>query len=105
MLDSASIRLTVTLVAVFSIAWKFYSMSTTGRQLDEYSDNSELGWPRSLAGSVHSSSWPEFAHKTSRWSTFEAPTFNLVFLPETEADLSLGVCTHEPPSRWLCSLY
>lgn len=50
-------------------------------------------WPTSLASQAHDVSWPNFAGKTSRWSSFEAPTFNEVFLPANEKDLSLGVST------------
>lgn len=48
-------------------------------------------WPSTLNGQVYGESWPEFANKTKRWSTYRAPTFDEVFLPENEHDLSLGV--------------
>lgn len=48
-------------------------------------------WPASVAGEAHDTTWPNFTAKTSRWSSFEAPTFNEVFLPRNENDLSLGV--------------
>lgn len=48
-------------------------------------------WPTKLAGEAHDQTWSNFTAKTSRWSSFEAPTFNEVFLPVNEKDLSLGV--------------
>ncbi|KAI1496064.1 hypothetical protein F5X99DRAFT_425229 [Biscogniauxia marginata] len=48
-------------------------------------------WPSEIADEAHGPDWPEFVNKTTRWSTYEAPTFNEVFLPETEDDLSLGL--------------
>lgn len=50
-------------------------------------------WPTTLAGEAHDQTWSNFTAKTSRWSSFEAPTFNEVFLPANEKDLSLGVST------------
>lgn len=51
----------------------------------------DTGWPAALCGEVHDSSWANFSEATKRWSSYEAPTFNSVFLPKTERDLSLGV--------------
>ena len=51
-------------------------------------------WPASLAGEAHDQSWPEFSQKTQRWSTFSAPTFNEVFIPQNENDLVRGVNMH-----------
>ncbi|MCJ1269497.1 hypothetical protein MMC22_009389 [Lobaria immixta] len=48
-------------------------------------------WPTDLSGLAHGESWPNFAEKTKRWSSYEAPTFNEVFLPVTEEELSLGL--------------
>ncbi|KAI0020110.1 hypothetical protein F4780DRAFT_792212 [Xylariomycetidae sp. FL0641] len=48
-------------------------------------------WPSTIKRMVHGSDWPEFVNKTTRWSTYQAPTFNEVFLPETENDLSIGL--------------
>lgn len=48
-------------------------------------------WPSNLAGEVHDSSWPEWANTTIRWSTYDAPTFDSVFIPSTPEDLASGV--------------
>ncbi|RYP25004.1 hypothetical protein DL765_000232 [Monosporascus sp. GIB2] len=48
-------------------------------------------WPSGLAGLVHNKTWPNFTEETTRWSSYEAPTFDQVFLPETEEELSLGL--------------
>lgn len=48
-------------------------------------------WPTDVADLAHDQTWPDFTDKTSRWSSYEAPTFDQVFLPESEEDLSLGV--------------
>ncbi|KAI1196102.1 hypothetical protein F5X97DRAFT_334922 [Nemania serpens] len=44
-----------------------------------------------IAAHVHGPEWPQFVNKTTRWSTFEAPTFDKVFLPTNEKELSSGV--------------
>lgn len=48
-------------------------------------------WPSAIAAEAHGPSWPQFAAATERWSTYEPPSFNEVFLPRTEEDLSKGV--------------
>ncbi|KAI8933234.1 hypothetical protein NX059_009867 [Plenodomus lindquistii] len=48
-------------------------------------------WPASIADDAHDQSWPEFASRTERWSTYSAPTFNEVFLPQNEEELSQGL--------------
>lgn len=48
-------------------------------------------WPSQVAESVHNSSWPDFVNQTTRWSTYAAPTFNVVFVPQSEEDLAVGV--------------
>ncbi|EPS34783.1 hypothetical protein PDE_09747 [Penicillium oxalicum 114-2] len=48
-------------------------------------------WPLTLSDLIHGKSWPDFATKTERWSTYRAPTFDEVFLPANEHDLSLGL--------------
>ncbi|KAI1394184.1 uncharacterized protein F4822DRAFT_424651 [Hypoxylon trugodes] len=48
-------------------------------------------WPPSIAGEAHGPSWPQFANATLRWSTYAAPTFNEVFIPQTEEDLSTAL--------------
>ncbi|KAL9017077.1 MAG: hypothetical protein Q9185_005588 [Variospora sp. 1 TL-2023] len=48
-------------------------------------------WPSGVADQAHDSSWSEFVNKTTRWSTYEAPSFNEVFIPETVEDLSIGL--------------
>jgi hypothetical protein len=53
-------------------------------------------WPSTLNGQIYGTSWPEFANKTERWSSYKAPTFDEVFLPENESDLSLGVSSFLP---------
>jgi hypothetical protein len=58
---------------------------------EELEARSKPVWPATVSGEVHDSSWANFSETTIRWSSFEAPTFNSVFLPKTEQDLSLGV--------------
>ncbi|KAE8370460.1 FAD-binding domain-containing protein [Aspergillus caelatus] len=48
-------------------------------------------WPEAINDLVYGPSWPNFVNKTQRWSTYDAPTFDLVFLPETEEELSQGL--------------
>ncbi|KAK1854563.1 hypothetical protein CCHR01_02839 [Colletotrichum chrysophilum] len=48
-------------------------------------------WPEEISHLAFNESWPQFVAKTTRWSTFEAPTFNEVFLPETIEQLSQGL--------------
>ncbi|ETS86542.1 hypothetical protein PFICI_00370 [Pestalotiopsis fici W106-1] len=48
-------------------------------------------WPTEVAADVHDASWSDFAAKTERWSTYQAPTFDEVFLPQSEEELSLGL--------------
>jgi hypothetical protein len=48
-------------------------------------------WPATVSGEVYNSNWANFSEAIERWSIYKAPTFNSVFLPETEQDLSLGV--------------
>ena len=50
-------------------------------------------WPTDLASLGHDETWSNFTEATLRWSSYEAPSFNEVFLPVTEKDLSLGVST------------
>lgn len=54
-------------------------------------------WPREIASEVYGPEWPEFANATERWSAYEAPTFNEVFIPQTPQDLSLGVSAPHLP--------
>ncbi|KFA46213.1 hypothetical protein S40293_07182 [Stachybotrys chartarum IBT 40293] len=48
-------------------------------------------WPQEIATEVYGPEWPGFANATERWSAYEAPTFNEVFIPQTPQDLSLGL--------------
>ena len=57
-------------------------------------------WPPQVADSVYDSSWPGFVEKTTRWSTYAAPTFNGVFLPRSEKDLAIGVNRINPVVSW-----
>lgn len=57
--------------------------------------NTERSWPQSIAAQVHDQTWPDFANVTARWSTYSAPTFTEVFLPESAEDLSTAVCDLE----------
>ena len=34
---------------------------------------------------------PEFANQTMRWSAWSAPSFNMVFIPAEEEDVSIAV--------------
>lgn len=55
---------------------------------------------QSLAGNfstgakIHTPDWPEFANETGRWSTYDAPTFDLLFVPETEDDIAVAVSSY-----------
>ncbi|RYP12518.1 hypothetical protein DL765_007280 [Monosporascus sp. GIB2] len=51
----------------------------------------EAGWPDVIASSVINDTSSEFGLKSARWSSYEAPTFDAVFIPETEEDLSVGL--------------
>lgn len=51
----------------------------------------QYNWPSQVSDLAHDASWPQFVNKTTRWSTYEPPSFNEVFLPETEEDLALGL--------------
>ncbi|CAG8198446.1 unnamed protein product [Penicillium salamii] len=55
------------------------------------SPSQELVWPTTISSQIHSESWPDFANKTQRWSSYKAPTFDEVFLPKDEHDLALGL--------------
>jgi FAD/FMN-containing dehydrogenase len=44
-----------------------------------------------LKAQVHGPEWPQWENETERWSTFSAPTFELVFTPQTETDLTQGL--------------
>ncbi|KAI1161563.1 hypothetical protein F5B18DRAFT_627380 [Nemania serpens] len=48
-------------------------------------------WPTQLAAEYFTPKSPAYKNLTSRWSTFEAPTFTAVFVPENEKDLSKGL--------------
>ena len=93
----ASLGITKSLLALLSTVSAVSSAATPahwagfGRQ--------QPGWPTSVADSVHNSTWSSFAEKTQRWSAYRAPTFDLVFLPESEADLSDGVSHIKDPTR------
>ena len=50
-------------------------------------------WPTDLADEAHDKTWSNFTETTERWSSYEAPTFNEVFIPKNEEDLSHGVST------------
>ncbi|CAP65902.1 uncharacterized protein PODANS_5_11050 [Podospora anserina S mat+] len=54
-------------------------------------ERQETGWPTSIDDSVFNSSWPSFGEKSQRWNAYMAPSFNQVFLPETEQVLSEGL--------------
>ncbi|KAI5866018.1 hypothetical protein GGS23DRAFT_364536 [Durotheca rogersii] len=54
-------------------------------------ERQEAGWPGLIATSVINETSSKFASKVARWSSYEAPTFDFVFIPETEAELSAGL--------------
>jgi hypothetical protein len=43
------------------------------------------------SGAIYSPSWPMWVNETTRWSTFSAPTFDLVFIPKNENEISKAV--------------
>lgn len=74
--------------------------STVAFDVLQRSTNASV-WPSSLASEVHDSSWPEWANTTIRWSTYDAPTFDSVFIPSTPEDLASGVSQHRQAPRIL----
>lgn len=54
-------------------------------------NDSQIVWPTEVSSLVHDKTWAGFGEKTTRWSSYKAPTFDEVFLPETEEQLSLAV--------------
>ncbi|KFA49090.1 hypothetical protein S40293_07102 [Stachybotrys chartarum IBT 40293] len=67
-----------------------------------YQHNTERSWPQSIAAQVHDQTWPDFANVTARWSTYSAPTFTEVFLPESAEDLSTALAYLSTTNRqWL----
>ncbi len=81
------------LLQVVQAAFLFTSASTatTIPYPRLYGSQSNYTWPNEIAGQAHDPSWSQFVNKTTRWSTYEPPSFNEVFLPETGEDLSIGV--------------
>lgn len=51
-----------------------------------------------LAGrmSFYTPQWDGWVKHTARWSAYCAPTFSSVFTPQTEEELSQGVCKDHP---------
>ncbi|KAI1103735.1 FAD binding domain-containing protein [Jackrogersella minutella] len=37
---------------------------------------------------VHTPSWPQWVNETTRWSSYSAPTFDLIFIPNNEQEIS-----------------
>ncbi|KAI2625564.1 hypothetical protein GGS21DRAFT_493608 [Xylaria nigripes] len=50
-----------------------------------------LALPHTLSDDFLDASSPDFAEQSARWSTFEAPTFQGVFIPKSEAELTAGL--------------
>ncbi|KFA73027.1 hypothetical protein S40288_03257 [Stachybotrys chartarum IBT 40288] len=61
----------------------FNSFASTKRQVNS--------WPQDLNGLVVEVDDPSFDELSVRWSTFEPPTFDAVFVPESEEDLTNGL--------------
>ena len=72
-------------------AFLFASTATATPYTRLYGRQSNYTWPSEVADQAHDPSWSQFVNKTTRWSTYEPPSFNEVFLPETEEGLSIGV--------------
>ena len=94
-----------------AIIWTVASKPLTFRSLHPRNESQPDGtiWPTDLTGLAHDETWSNFTEATLRWSSYEAPTFNEVFLPVTEEDLSLGVSTlsfvsNTPMSGEICRL-
>lgn len=80
------------LLQVVQAAFLFTSASTAATIYPRlYGSQYNYTWPNEIADQAHDPSWSQFVNKTTRWSTYEPPSFNEVFLPETEEDLSIGV--------------
>lgn len=58
-----------------------------------------LGPQLSSGASLYTRSSPEWAEQSSRWSTYSAPTFDLVVVPAVENDIAVTVTTPIYPER------
>ncbi|KAK5628284.1 hypothetical protein RRF57_003999 [Xylaria bambusicola] len=68
-----------------------YSMATSSLSLlDPSTGILPITPPAEIAYRFHSPDWSEWNAYATRWSTYAAPSFDYVFLPETERDLSIG---------------
>lgn len=79
------------LLQAVTAAFLFAFTATATPYTRLYGRQSNYTWPSKVADQAHDPSWSQFINKTTRWSTYEPPSFNEVFLPETEEDLSIGV--------------
>ncbi|KAL8783421.1 MAG: hypothetical protein Q9195_009397 [Heterodermia aff. obscurata] len=77
--------------SLLQAAFLFASTSTATPYTRLYGRQSNYTWPSEVADEAHGPSWPQFVNKTTRWSTYEPPSFNEVFLPKTEENLSIGL--------------
>ena len=75
------------------------AVSFRGLHPRDISQSNGTMWPSAVAGEFYDSSWANFAQATERWSTYEAPSFNEVFLPKTEQDIAIGVSILHIASR------
>lgn len=73
------------------VAFLLASKTTATPYTRVYGRQPNYTWPSQVADQAHDPSWPQFVEKTTRWSTYEPPSFNEVFIPEDEEDLSIGV--------------
>jgi hypothetical protein len=58
-----------------------------------------LGPQLSSGASIYTPISPEWAEKSSRWSTYSAPTFDFVVVPAVENDIAVTVSTPKNPGR------
>ncbi|KAL8686689.1 MAG: hypothetical protein Q9218_006936 [Villophora microphyllina] len=79
------------LLQAVSAAFFFASTATATPYTRLYDRQANYTWPSEVAGQAYGPSWPQFVNKTTRWSTYEPPSFNEVFLPKTEEDVAIGL--------------
>ena len=79
------------LLQLVPAAFLFASISNAAPYTRLYGRQSNHEWPSEVADQAYGPLWSQFVNKTTRWSTYEPPSFNEVFLPQTVEDLSIGV--------------
>ncbi|KAJ8132605.1 hypothetical protein O1611_g1019 [Lasiodiplodia mahajangana] len=81
-------------ICTFALLWSAASAS----------DSIQAAWLLSISPEVHELSWPLFTNATARWSTYAHPTFDEVFIPQTEHDLAVGILPSPGKHRYSVTL-